>query len=168
MLASRVLESVDGAVAAAAEPSGSVLPLVNASLNGLAFVLLLIGYWQIKRDQKEAHAHFMRAAFLVSAAFLVCYLYYHLRVLPLQGGPTPYHGTGWKRVAYLVMLASHIILAAINLPMVLRVLWLAHKERWEAHRRWARWTFPIWVYVSLTGVLVYLVLYQWNPLPAVP
>ena len=168
MLAYGLLRIAEESAPVVHEPSGSVLPLVNASLNGLAFVLLWMGYVQIKRGQREAHAWSMRAAFLVSAAFLACYLYYHLQVLPLQGGPTPYHGTGWKKAAYLVMLASHVILAAVNLPMVLRVLWLAHKERWEAHRSWARWTFPTWVYVSLTGVLVYLVLYQWNPLPAAP
>lgn len=146
--------------------SQSVLPAVNASLNGLAFVLLMIGYRQIRTGNQAAHARSMRLAFLVSAAFLACYLYYHLRVLPLQGGPTPYHGTGWRRGAYFVLLASHVILAAVNLPMVLRVLWLAHRERWESHRRWARWTFPIWVYVSITGVLVYWVLYHLNPIPA--
>ncbi|MEZ6019814.1 MAG: DUF420 domain-containing protein [Planctomycetota bacterium] len=91
------------------------------------------------------------------------YLYYHFKVLPLQNGPTPYNGTGLAKGLYLAMLASHVILAAINLPMVLRVFWLAHKENWVAHRRLARWTFPIWLYVSVTGVLVYLVLYRWNP-----
>jgi len=150
-------------MASVVEPGASVLPLVNASLNGTAFVCLCIGFWLIKRDRPEAHAVVMRLAFLVSAVFLACYLYYHIKVIPLQGGATPYNGVGWKKTAYLVMLASHVILAAVNLPMVLRVLWLAHKENWEGHRKWAKWTFPIWLYVSLTGVLVYLVLYQWNP-----
>ena len=94
------------------------------------------------------------------------YLYYHFVVLPLQNGPTPYRGGGTAKVLYLVILATHVVLAAVNLPMVLRVLWLAHKGMWEKHRAWARWTFPIWLYVSVTGVLVYLILYQWNPVPA--
>ncbi|MCA9002501.1 MAG: DUF420 domain-containing protein [Planctomycetes bacterium] len=141
-------------------------PLTNACLNGVAAVLLLLGYRAIRAGREETHAALMRSAFVVSAVFLASYLYYHIQVLPLQGGPTPYNGTGIKKVLYLGMLASHVILAAVNLPMVLRVLWLAHKEDWERHKRWARWTFPIWLYVSVTGVLVYLVLYVWNPVAA--
>lgn len=143
------------------EPSR--IPLVNASLNGTAFVLLIAGFVAIRRGRREAHARLMRAAFLVSAAFLGFYLYYHTVVLPLSGGPTKYNGVGAAKVAYLLMLLSHIVLAVVNLPMVLRVLWLAHKGDWERHKRLARWTFPIWVYVSLTGVMVYLVLYPFNP-----
>jgi uncharacterized membrane protein YozB (DUF420 family) len=105
----------------------------------------------------------MRAAFAARAAFLASYLYYHFVVQPAAGGPTPYHGTGWRRPAYLLLLASHVVLAAVNLPMVLRTLWLAHRRRWDDHRRWARRTYPIWLYVSVTGVLVYVVLYHWNP-----
>jgi protein SCO1/2/putative membrane protein len=144
----------------------SRIPLVNASLNGLAFVLLIAGFVAIKRDRRELHALLMRAAFFVSAAFLACYLYYHFAVLPISGGPTKYNGVGLAKTAYLLMLLTHVVLAIVNLPMVLRVLWLAHREDWERHRRLAKWTFPIWVYVSLTGVLVYLVLYPFNP-PAV-
>jgi putative membrane protein len=142
-------------------------PLVNACLNGSAAVLLVVGYWYIRAGKEEAHATLMRLAFLVSAVFLANYLYYHVKVLPLQGGPTPYNETGVKKGLYLFLLITHVVLAAINLPMVLRVLWLAHKQDWPRHKRWARWTFPIWLYVSVTGVLVYLVLYQWNPLPAI-
>jgi len=144
----------------------STLPRVNAMLNGLAGVLLLIGLYAIKLGKKDLHGVIMRCAFLASAAFLACYLYYHFVVLPASGGPTKYYGAGWRRPAYLALLLSHVVLAVINLPMVLRTFWLAHKEDWERHRRLAVKTFPIWLYVSVTGVLVYLVLYHWNPLPA--
>ena len=144
----------------------SRLPLVNASLNGLALTLLVIGLAAIVTGRKRLHEAMMKSAFLVSAAFLACYLYYHFAVLPISGGPTRYNGEGAAKVAYLVMLLTHVVLAVVNLPMVLRVFWLAHKEDWERHRRLARWTLPIWMYVSLTGVLVYLVLYPFNPPPA--
>lgn len=147
----------------AARPS-SPLPLVNACLNGTAFVLLLLGLAAIKRGQRERHERLMKLAFLASATFLVSYLYYH-GVVQRQYGPTRYNGEGLARTAYFVLLATHVVLAIVNLPMVLRTLWLAHRERWEAHRRLARVTFPIWLYVSITGVIVYLVLYPFNPAP---
>jgi uncharacterized membrane protein YozB (DUF420 family) len=103
----------------------------------------------------------MKAAFVASALFLACYLYYHLAVA--RGQPTGFNGEGWRRVAYLVLLITHTVLAMVNLPMVLRTFWLAHKERWEEHKRWAKITFPIWLYVSVTGVAVYVVLYHFNP-----
>jgi protein SCO1/2 len=147
-------------------PARSVLPLVNASLNGVAFVLLLAGLVAIVNGRKRLHEAMMRSAFVVSAAFLSCYLYYHFAVLPISGGPTRFNGEGAAKAAYLLMLLTHVVLAVVNLPMVLRVFWLAHKEDWDRHRRLARWTLPIWLYVSLTGVLVYLVLYPFNPPPA--
>ncbi|MBK8179879.1 MAG: DUF420 domain-containing protein [Planctomycetes bacterium] len=137
------------------------LPAVNASLNALASVLLVMGLAAIHAGRRERHGHLMKAAALTSAAFLACYLYYHLAVA--RGEPTRYHGVGWKRTAYFVLLISHTVLAVINLPMVLRTLWLAHRERWSEHKRWAKATFPIWLYVSVTGVLVYVVLYHFNP-----
>ena len=137
------------------------LPAVNASLNALATVFLLAGLVAIKRGARERHALLMRAAAIASAAFLACYLYYHFAIA--RGEPTRFHGTGWKRAAYLALLLSHTVLAVINLPMVLRTLWLAHKERWDAHRRLAKLTFPMWLYGSVTGVLVYVVLYHLNP-----
>jgi uncharacterized membrane protein YozB (DUF420 family) len=140
------------------------LPAVNASLNGLAAVLLVAGLLAIRSGRRERHATLMRAAFVTSALFLACYLYYHIAVA--AGEPTRYHGAGWRRPAYLALLLSHTVLAVVNLPMVLRTLWLAHKQRWDAHRRLARRTFPIWLYVSVTGVLVYVVLYHFNPTPA--
>jgi protein SCO1/2/putative membrane protein len=140
----------------------SRLPAVNATLNGLAAVFLVLGYIAIRGGHRERHALLMRVATLVSVAFLACYLYYHF-VVTRETGPTRFRGDGWTRPAYLGLLLSHTVLAAVNLPLVLRTLWLAHKERWEAHKRIARLTFPIWSYVSVTGVLVYLVLYHWNP-----
>ena len=144
----------------------SRLPLVNATLNATTFVLLVLGLAAIKRGRRERHALLMRTAFVASAAFLACYVYYHSVVLPASGGPTRYHGVGWRRPAYYALLISHVALAVVNLPMVLRTLWLAHRQDWERHKRLARKTFPIWLYVSITGVLVYLILYHGNPLPS--
>jgi uncharacterized membrane protein YozB (DUF420 family) len=140
------------------------LPAVNATLNGAAAVLLVAGLVAIKAGLRERHRKLMVAAFAVSAAFLACYVYYHFAIA--AGKPTQFHGTGWARGAYLALLLSHTVLAAVNLPMVLRTLWLARRERFDAHRRLARWTFPIWLYVSVTGVAVYVVLYHLNPEPA--
>jgi uncharacterized membrane protein YozB (DUF420 family) len=137
------------------------LPAVNAALNATAAVLLVLGLLSIKAGRRERHARLMVAAFVVSSLFLACYLYYHFAIA--RGRPTRFHGTGLARTAYLVLLTSHTLLAMVNLPMVLRTLWLAHRERWSSHRRLARWTFPVWLYVSVTGVLVYFVLYHWNP-----
>ena len=142
------------------------LPAVNALLNAGATVLLLGGLAAIRGGQRERHRRFMLAAFAASAAFLACYLYYHLAIA--KGSPTRFRGAGFARGAYLALLGSHTLLAMVNLPMVLRTFWLAHKQRWSSHRRLARWTFPIWLYVSVTGVLVYLTLYHWNPAEALP
>jgi uncharacterized membrane protein YozB (DUF420 family) len=142
------------------------LPAVNALLNGLAAILLVSGLAAIKSGRRQLHARLMRSAFVVSAAFLACYLYYHFAVA--RGRPTRFNGQGLARSGYLALLLSHTLLAIVNLPLVLRTLWLARAERWEAHKRLARWTFPIWLYVSVTGVLVYLALYHWNPPAPVP
>jgi uncharacterized membrane protein YozB (DUF420 family) len=139
-------------------------PLVNAILNGSAAVLLVAGLVAIKADRRRLHERLMQLAFLVSTAFLANYLHYHF-VAQRTAGPTRFHGEGLARGAYLVLLGSHVCLAIVNLPMVLRVLWLAHEARWREHRRLAKITFPIWLYVSVTGVLVYLCLYVWNPAP---
>lgn len=140
----------------------SPLPLVNAILNGSAAVLLLLGYRAIRGGRREVHARFMVAAFAVSALFLGSYLYYHFVVVP-RIGHTEFHATGLLHTLYLLMLFSHIVLAVANLPMILSTFWLAHRQAWERHRRLARWTFPVWLYVSVTGVLVYLCLYVFNP-----
>ncbi|QDU66936.1 DUF420 domain-containing protein [Engelhardtia mirabilis] len=140
-------------------------PLVNAFMNGTATVLLLAGLAAIKADRRELHARLMTGAFVASSIFLVSYLAYHFGPQK-ELGPTAFNGPGPWKVAYLVLLITHLIGAVVNLPMVLRTFWLAHRERWEDHKRWARWTFPIWLYVSVTGVVIYLVLYPFNPPPA--
>lgn len=145
--------------------SGSDLPAINASFNALATIFLCTGFIAIKKDKRELHALLMRSAFGASICFLIGYLYYHFFVQP-DLGPTKFNREGWIYTAYLLMLFTHIILAMANLPMVLATLWFAHLEDWTRHKRLARMTFPIWLYVSVTGVLVYLALYQWNP-PAV-
>jgi len=142
---------------------GLHLPAVNATLNAAAALLLLAGFAAIRSGRRELHGRLMLGAFLVSSAFLACYLYYH--VVVVRGEPTRYHATGAARAAYMVLLSSHTILATATVPLVLRTLWLARRERWIAHRRLARWTLPIWLYVSVTGVAVYVVLYHFNPAP---
>jgi putative membrane protein len=136
-----------------------VFPPLNASLNAFAGVLTVLGFVAIKRDERRVHARFMVAAAAVSAVFLACYLYYHVQ----EDLVTRFTETGWPRVLYFTILVSHVVLAATVPVLVLRTLYLAAKQRFEAHRRIARWTFPVWVYVSVTGVLVYLMLYQWFP-----
>jgi uncharacterized membrane protein YozB (DUF420 family) len=121
---------------------------LNAALNALAFFLLLAGYAAIRRKKKKIHAACMCAAFLVSAGFLASYLVYHCN-LPSR----PYIGP-WKPL-YLVLLISHILLATLILPLVFRVFFLVYRRRFEAHRRFGRLALGIWLYVSLTGVLIY-------------
>jgi uncharacterized membrane protein YozB (DUF420 family) len=135
------------------------LPLVNACLNASATIVLLGGLWAIKSGRRELHGRLMVTATVISALFLASYLYYHFAIKLM----TPYNGRGIARTLYLALLASHVVLAMVNAPMVVRTLYLAWREDWPRHRAWARWTFPIWLYVSVTGVLVYLVLYVWNP-----
>ncbi len=136
-----------------------VFPPINASLNAFAGVLTVVGFVAIRRDERRLHARFMVAASAVSAVFLACYLYYHANAELV----TRFTETGFVRGVYYTILVSHIVLAATVPVLVLRTLYLAWKQRFDAHRRIARWTFPIWVYVSVTGVLVYLMLYQWFP-----
>jgi len=144
---------------------GSDLPLLNALLNGTAGSLLVVGLVLIKRGRRAAHRAVMVWATLVSACFLVSYLGYHFGV-QAAAGPTPFRREGAVKAAYYAMLVSHVLLAMVCLPLVARTLWLAHRGRWDRHRRLARWTWPIWFYVSITGVLVYLALYHWNPAPS--
>lgn len=131
------------------------LPTVNASLNGLGTILLISGYVMIRRRRIDAHRACMVAAFATSVLFLASYLVYHYYV-----GSTPFPGSGWIRPVYFVILISHIVLAAVVPPLALVTLWQAYKERFQAHARIARWTLPIWLYVSITGVIVYVMLYQ--------
>jgi uncharacterized membrane protein YozB (DUF420 family) len=132
------------------------LPPINAALNGIATVLLGSGYVAIKRGRKDLHKALMVSALVVSAAFLACYLIYHY-----HAGSKPFPDLGWIKTVYLLILVPHIILAAVMVPMILKTFWHAFRGEWERHKKIARWTFPIWMYVSLTGVVIYLMLYQW-------
>ena len=134
------------------------LPAIDAGLNGTAALFLTAGFVFIRRHQVRAHRAMMLSAFAVSVAFLACYVTYHVRT-----GEHTFAGTGAIRVVYLAMLASHILLAMAIVPLVLITVTLALRGRFATHRRWARWTFPLWYYVSVTGVLVYFFLYQWWP-----
>lgn len=134
-------------------------PALNASLNATSALLMIAGFFFIKTKRVTAHRACMLGAVLVSTAFLVCYVIYHIR----QAGPTRFGGTGMIRSVYFTILISHILLAVAIVPLVLRTVTLALKGRIEQHRAWARWTFPIWTYVSVTGVLVYCFLYRWWP-----
>jgi len=139
----------------------SILPTVNASLNSIAFVLLIIGYAKIKQGKKQSHKRYMLAAFCVSILFLASYLTYHL-----LGEEKRFGGIGLIRPIYFVILVTHVILAATVPILASRTLYLALRERFEQHRRIARITLPIWIYVSITGVIVYLMLYViYDPLP---
>ena len=138
----------------------SDLPVLNASLNALSTVFLTLGFIFIKRGQKIAHRNCMIAAVTTSAVFLVFYVLHKILV---RGVHTPFGGEGFIRTAYYVMLISHIILAMAIVPLVLITLNRGLKERWEHHKKIARWTWPLWMYVSVTGVLVYMMLYQWFP-----
>jgi len=133
----------------------SALPTVNAALNATSALLLVAGYGCIRAKQVTAHMGCMLLACLTSALFLASYLYYHA-----QHGATRFPGQGWIRPVYFTVLVSHTILAVTILPLVGRTLFLAARRRFEAHRRLARVTLPLWLYVSVTGVLVYWMLYQ--------
>jgi putative membrane protein len=139
-------------------------PALNAGLNGTAAVFLTAGFILVKRKNVTAHRAAMLAAFAVSVAFLACYLAYHLQT----GAPTPFGGLGWIRPVYFAMLISHILLAMAIVPLILVTLTLALRGRFDRHRAWARWTFPLWYYVSVTGVLIYFFLYQWWPAATAP
>jgi putative membrane protein len=136
----------------------AALPAWNAALNATSGALLVLGYRAIRAGQRERHRRLMISAVVVSAVFLASYL---TRVALF--GTHRFPGEGPLRWAYLAILASHTVLAAAVAPMALRTLFLGTRERLAEHRRLARWTFPIWTYVSVTGVLVYLLLYQVAP-----
>jgi uncharacterized membrane protein YozB (DUF420 family) len=130
------------------------LPAVNASLNALSTVLLVYGYSLIRQGKREQHKRVMLSAFAVSILFLICYLVYHYEV-----GSVPYQGQGLMRTIYFAILISHVILAAIVPVLAIMTLWRAFQERFDKHRKIAKITLPIWLYVSVTGVIVYLMLY---------
>ena len=131
------------------------LPAVNASLNALSGVLLLLGFTLIHRRRVELHRKVMIAAFATSSLFLICYVVYHAQV-----GSVPFPRQGFVRPLYFTILITHVILAATVPPLAIITLTRGLKGRFPQHRRIARWTFPIWLYVSVTGVLVYVLLYQ--------
>jgi uncharacterized membrane protein YozB (DUF420 family) len=135
------------------------LPPVNATLNGISAILLAVAYVLIQRNRVRAHAYTMIAALISSAAFLTCYLIYHYNV-PSKSIGLP---RGWFRTSYLIMLFTHIVLAVAMLPMIFMTLFRAYRRQWDKHRRIATPTFWIWVYVSVTGVLIYLILYHLVP-----
>jgi uncharacterized membrane protein YozB (DUF420 family) len=135
------------------------LPAVNASLNGLSAVFLTAGFVFIKRGNKIAHRNCMISAFCTSVIFLACYLTYHASVKTV----THFVDPAWFRPIYLAILLTHTILAVVIVPMILITLNRALRERFDAHKKIARWTWPLWMYVSVTGVVVYLLLYQIFP-----
>ena len=135
----------------------SIFPKINATLNGLSAVLLLTGRALIARGKVAAHRAVMITAFITSSLFLMSYLYYHW---PGHGGIVYFRGTGWTRILYFTILTSHTILAIVIVPMVLITLTRGLRGQFERHRAIARWTFPIWLYVSVTGVIVYFMLFQ--------
>ncbi|HUP20901.1 MAG TPA: DUF420 domain-containing protein [Gemmatimonadota bacterium] len=130
------------------------LPLVNALLNATTATLLVLGYVAIRGGKVGRHKVCMGAAFAVSTVFLASYLTYHANV-----GSIRFTAVGWPRTVYFTILLTHTILAAAVVPLVLVTLWRARRARFDSHRRIARGTLPIWLYVSVTGVLVYLMLY---------
>ena len=136
------------------------LPAIEATLNATATVLITAGFIFIRKGDRDRHRACMLAAAVASALFLGFYLTYHAL---MRGAHTPFGGTGAIRTVYFLILWTHIPLAALIAFMVPRTFIFALKGNFERHRAWARITFPIWYYVSVTGVLVYLVLYQWWP-----
>ncbi len=136
-------------------PSVTDLPALNATLNFTSGLLIGIGVYFIRQKKIQAHRACMLSALSVSALFLISYLFYHYQV-----GSVRFAQEGWIRTLYLSILLTHTVLAAVIVPMVLRTVYLAVRERFDKHMGIARWTFPIWIYVSVTGVVVYLMLYQ--------
>ena len=132
-----------------------VLPSINATLNGTSAVLLFVGYRAIRTKKIPLHRFAMQGAFVTSAIFLVCYLTrFYLT------GAHRFPGGGWLKAVYLSILFSHMTLAVVTVPLVLRTLFLARRSRFIEHRKIAKFTFPVWMYVSVTGVIVYVMLYH--------
>ena len=135
------------------------LPAVNATLNGTSAVLLSVGYVFLKQKNISAHRNCMIAAFVTSVFFLICYLTYHAMVHVV----TRFVNPPWFRPWYLGLLLTHTVLAVVIVPLILMTLNRGLKQRYELHKKIARWTWPLWMYVSVTGVMVYLILYQIFP-----
>lgn len=134
----------------------AIFPVLNASLNGASAVLIVTGRSQIKHGRVALHRACMIAAIITSALFFASYIYYHVHV-----GSVHFEGKGWSRPLYFAILGTHTLLALVLWPMVIITLNRALRGRFDRHRAIARWTYPIWVYVSVTGVIVYFMLYQW-------
>ena len=135
------------------------LPAVNASLNALSAACIISGWIMIKSGRKKMHIVSMLAAVFISTVFLACYVTYHFNVAAV----TKFTAQGIVRPVYFAILISHVLLAFATVPLVILTLIPALRARYDRHRRIARWTLPVWLYVSITGVLVYLFLYQWFP-----
>jgi len=133
----------------------NIFPAVNASLNGASAILITTGRALIRRQKVRLHRACMITAVVTSSLFLVSYLYYHAHV-----GSVHFPGQGWVRPVYFTILISHTLLAAAVVPMILFSLSYGLRGRFDRHRRIARWTYPVWLYVSVTGVVVYIMLYQ--------
>jgi putative membrane protein len=133
-------------------------PALNASLNGASAALLLTGRVLIAKRHMAAHRMCMIAAVVASALFLACYLFFHFKV-----GNILFLGQGWARPVYFAILISHVILAMVIVPLAIVTLNRGLRARYDKHRAIARWTWPLWMYVSITGVIVYFMLYQWFP-----
>ena len=133
----------------------TIFPTINAALNGLTALLLLTGYYFILHGKRAIHKKIMLLAFSTSIVFLISYLYYHAHV-----GSVPFKGTGIARPVYFTILISHTILAVVIVPMAIVTLIRGLSSRFDKHRKLARWTWPVWLYVSITGVVVYMMLYH--------
>jgi putative membrane protein len=142
--------------------STSDLPAINATFNLVSTIFISTGWYFIRRGVWRRHMVCMIIALISSIFFLVGYITYHARVGEKSSGYT-----GWLAAVYFPILASHVLLAFVTLPLVILTLVPVFRRRWDRHRRIARWTIPIWLYVSVTGVLVYLMLYKWFPPPGV-
>ena len=136
------------------------LPAVNATLNALSTLFILAGWVMIRTERKVAHALCMVSALVTSAAFLACYLVYHFLK---AGHVTHFTYPGWPKTLYFFILGTHTPLAIVALPLLALTVLPAIRQRFDAHKRMARWTLPVWLYVSVTGVLVYFMLYVWFP-----
>ena len=136
----------------------TTLPALNATLNATSGILLLLGHHFMRKNNIHAHRICMLSAFGVSILFLISYLTYHIQV-----GTTRFPGQGWARPVYFTILISHTILAIVIVPLAIITLTWALRKMFDRHKKIARWTYPIWLYISITGVIIYLMLYQIFP-----
>ena len=133
----------------------SDLPAVNALLNTASMIFLVMGYRAIRAGNRTVHKKWMLYALASSALFLISYVVYHYHV-----GSVPYEYRDWTRIVYFIVLVPHIIFAGVMTPFILAAVWLALREQFSSHRRLVRWVWPVWMYVSVSGVVIYLMLYQ--------